>query len=216
MKTSTDADQTGRTIPTTEDFAAALKVLEYLEKHQSVTRLTRSSPLSDIYAAVQTQLSIGPELRSAYRTGSGPPKRRRGKCYICHYVLKDPHDLYPSLCKPCGSFNIAESNLSLPHNLRLSGKTAVVTGGRVNLGFHTTLRLLRCGAKVIVSTRYPWDAQKRYTAEEDSDEWKDRLKIIGADFRTAKDVFSLLSAIQEVLLAAGFFRAEESASGYFN
>ena len=44
----------------------------------------------------------------------------------------------------------------------LYGKTAVVTGGRVNLGFHTALRLLRCGAKVIVTSRYPYDTERRY------------------------------------------------------
>ncbi|KAK8069004.1 hypothetical protein PG994_005620 [Apiospora phragmitis] len=96
------------------------------------------------------------------------------------------------MCVPCGDFNIAESAVSLPPNLELCGKVALVTGGRINLGFHTALRLLRCGATVIVSTRYPEDAVTRYENESDSSVWKDRLRIIGADFRSAGDAFQLV------------------------
>ncbi|KAK8120626.1 hypothetical protein PG999_004746 [Apiospora kogelbergensis] len=74
----------------------------------------------------------------------------------------------------------------------LDGKVALVTGGRINLGFHTALRLLRCGAAVIVSTRYPEDAITRYNHESDSSVWRERLKIIGADFRAASDAFQLV------------------------
>jgi len=36
---------------------------------------------------------------------------------------------------------------------------------------------------VLATTRFPQDAQKRYAAEPDSDQWLGRLQIIGADFR---------------------------------
>ena len=112
---------------------------------------------------------------------------------------REPHPLYTSLCQPCGAFNLAEASLSLPGNLDLTGKTAVVTGGRVNLGFHTALRLLRCGASVIVSTRYPYDAESRFDAEPDCKVWIERLRLAGADFRTARDVFRLVATIKAVL-----------------
>lgn len=124
---------------------------------------------------------------------------RKKKCYICCFVLTHPHSLYPSLCNSCGAFNTAESELSLPSKLKLEGRIAVVTGGRVNLGFHTALRLLRCGAKVIITSRYPLDAERRYREQLDYDLWLGRLRIIGADFRTASDVFRLVEAIKKIL-----------------
>ena len=81
----------------------------------------------------------------------------------------------------------------------MKGRTALVTGGRINLGFHTALRLLRCGARVIVSSRYPQDAMIRYRAEPDSHSWLSSLRIIGADFRTAKDVFRLVATVKQIL-----------------
>lgn len=64
------------------------------------------------------------------------------------------------------------------------------------MSYHRALRLLRCGAKVIVSTWYPRDAKVEYPAERDSGSWGERLKIIGAYFRTASDVFDLAKAVK--------------------
>jgi 3-oxoacyl-ACP reductase-like protein len=89
------------------------------------------------------------------------------RCYNCPLTIYVPHKSSPSLCVPCGDFNEAGSDLSLPANLDLAGKTALVTGAGVNLGYHVALRLLRCGARVIASTRYPRDAVARYEAEPD-------------------------------------------------
>ncbi|KAK2783481.1 hypothetical protein FQN52_009601 [Onygenales sp. PD_12] len=192
------------TIPTTCEFKTALKVLDYLHAHELMTQLSASSPLSDVIAAVQTQLSVDPGLRSAFKptppenSGRGSRERRR-KCYICRFVISDVHRLYPALCRPCGNFNLAGAEASLPENLSLVGFTALVTGGRINLGYHTVLRLLRCGARVIASTRYPRDAETKYQKEPDFDNWADRLKVVGADFRSAKDAFRLVGVVQKVL-----------------
>jgi hypothetical protein len=85
-------------------------------------------------------------------------------CYICHIWIfrATSYPGYPSLYSSCRSFNISFSELSLPANLELHKKNALVTGGCVNLGFHTGLRLLRCGAFVIVTTGYSQDTGDRY------------------------------------------------------
>ncbi|PGH05184.1 hypothetical protein GX51_03083 [Blastomyces parvus] len=191
-------------IPTTREFEATLKVLDYLQDQSSMTTLTSSSPLADVISAVESQLSLDPKLRSECRTisqTSSPQWRsvKNRKCYICHFRLVENHRLYPSLCRPCGNFNLAGSQASLPENLNLTGMTALVTGGRINLGYHTVLRLLRCGARVIASTRYPRDAETRYYKEPDFDTWAHRLKVVGADFRSAKDAFRLVQVVQAVL-----------------
>ncbi|KIK02764.1 hypothetical protein K443DRAFT_677352 [Laccaria amethystina LaAM-08-1] len=182
-------------IPTDADFNAALKVLAYLRLPQIKALPDSLTPLREVTEVIQTQLLLGSDLRNASRKKSKAKRR----CYMCRYNIHSPHKFYAALCNPCGEFNISSSELSLPPNLDLKGKAALVTGGRVNLGYHTALRLLRCGANVVVSTRYPFDAQTRYFGEEDAEKWKGRLKIVGADFRTAKDVLGLVKALKSCL-----------------
>ncbi|KAB5536326.1 oxidoreductase [Coniochaeta sp. 2T2.1] len=122
---------------------------------------------------------------------------------VRHFYIHVPHKTHPSMCIPCGNFNQAGSDLSMPGNLNLFGKTALVTGARVNLGYHVALRLLRCGAKVIASTRYPRDAVSRYEAEPDSDRWVENLRVVGADFRSARDAFELVRQTQTIIAAWG-------------
>lgn len=180
-------------VPSDEDFCSTLKVLRYLGLPQ-VSTISDSSTVSQLMEAVRVQQGFDYITREAL-----VKKQRRQVCYICRFDITIAHKLYGALCLPCGDFNIASSALSLPSNLNLHGKMAVVTGGRINLGFHISLRLLRCGANVIISTRYPQDAQDRYFREPDAQEWKSRLEIVGADFRTAKDVFSLVINIKRCL-----------------
>lgn len=203
-------------IPTTQEFETAIKVLEYLKKVPA-THVKTTTPLEDIFTAVRLHMALDPDLREAYQSlpaiaapgaPSGGPKvgQKRGgrdtgfrKCYMCNYIIMNPHAHYPSLCVPCGSFNLQESAITLPQNLDLSHKTALVTGGRVNLGFQIALRLLRCGAHVIVSSRYPLDAETRYRAEPSFRIWENRIRVVGADFRTARDAFGLVTAVKGVL-----------------
>lgn len=175
-----------------KELQTTLRILRGLPETGHVTA---ESSLQGVMAAVEALLSFHEASRAAPRLASPTFQ----KCYICRYMNKEPHPLYTSLCQPCGAFNLAEASLSLPGNLDLTGKTAVVTGGRVKLGFHVALRLLRCGASVIVSTRYPYDAESRFYAEPDCKVWMKRLKLVGADFRTARDVFRLIATIKAIL-----------------
>lgn len=146
--------------------------------------------------AVKTYLSARPAR-------SLPGNDGLPRCYICRLTLHVPHGSSPSLCIPCGDFNAAGSELSMPGNLDLSGKTALMTGARVNLGYHVALRLLRCGARVIASTRYPQDAVARYEAEPDAKVWIDRLRVVGADFRAARDAFDLVNHTRSIIATWG-------------
>ncbi|VUC34646.1 unnamed protein product [Clonostachys rosea] len=146
-------------------------------------------------------------VRTFAKEAQKKPTTSSYRCYICRHTVIDTRDLHPvftAMCKPCGDFNLAGSVISLPGRLDLEGKTAFVTGGRINLGFHTALRLLRCGAKVIVSSRYPQDAFVRYRSQPDSAEWLEgRLCILGADFRTAHDAFELAKRVKDTLSTWG-------------
>ncbi|CAG7922855.1 unnamed protein product [Penicillium olsonii] len=193
-------------IPTDNELESTLKVLDYLQKHNLVKQGATTDPLSDVILTVKAQLSMDNIIRTAqHRSLEGHEKVRKPsekiRCYICRYVFSasEAHELYPSLCRQCGMFNVGCSELSLPNKLNLSGKFALITGGRINLGYSTALRLLRCGANVIVSSRYPADAAARYANEEDYAEWNTKLKVVGADFRTAKDAFRLVHIVKQLL-----------------
>ncbi|TVY88074.1 Uncharacterized protein LAWI1_G007052, partial [Lachnellula willkommii] len=190
-------------LPLTEDYETTLKVLDFI-KNQDEFRITATTPLEDIVKTLEESLKTS---SSGYQDHvphvpireAMPITKSQRKCYICQFWLVTPHPQYQSLCKPCGDFNLASSNLSRPPNLELVGKTALVTGARIHLGFHTALRLLRSGAKVIISSRYPRNAALRYLAEPDAGHWRDWLKIIGADFRAARDVFQLVEYVKGIL-----------------
>lgn len=199
-------------IPQTHELDATLKVLQYLESRSYVSHITQRSSFNDVVNAVKSHRGMNSVMRNDFheeaearlkqRAGMTPAKPR---CYMCYRMRSSvgTHDMYPSLCIDCGDFNLSSSNQSLPPNLRLSGKLALVTGGRINLGYHTALRLLRCGAQVIISSRYPADAASRYAQESDFQTWESRLKIIGADFRTARDAFRLVHVVKELLRSWG-------------
>ena len=100
-------------------------------------------------------------------------------CYICKAEFTDVHFFYHLLCPKCAAYNYEMRNLRSD----LTGRTALVTGGRVKIGHQTVLRLLRDGAKVMVTTRFPHAAARRLHAEPDSAEWLERVSIYGLDLR---------------------------------
>ncbi len=115
-----------------------------------------------------------------------PPAAPSGKrlhnpeaCYICKKDFTEVHFFYHLLCPECAEFNFQMRDL----HSDLNGRTALVTGGRVKIGFQTVLRLLRDGAKVIMTTRFPHAAALRFHAEADSPTWADRLHLYGLDLR---------------------------------
>ena len=105
-------------------------------------------------------------------------------CYTCKNDYRDVHFFYDALCPPCAKLNWNKRNPTGD----LSGRVALVTGARVKIGFHAALLLLRAGAHVIVTTRFPRDAATRYAAEKDFTEWSTRLEIFGLDLRHTPSV----------------------------
>jgi NAD(P)-dependent dehydrogenase (short-subunit alcohol dehydrogenase family) len=100
-------------------------------------------------------------------------------CYICKQPFTEIHFFYHMMCPACAAYNWQMRGLSAD----LQGRTALVTGGRVKIGHQTVLRLLRDGAKVIVTTRFPHVAARRLHDEPDSAQWADRVRIFGLDLR---------------------------------
>jgi len=114
----------------------------------------------------------------------GPTLRKPKSCYVCKSDFTRLHFFYDALCPDCASFNYDKRFQSVA----LDGRVAVITGARVKIGFHTALKVLRAGATVIATTRFPHDAAQRYARETDFAEWKDRLQIHGLDLRHSPSV----------------------------
>ncbi len=107
-------------------------------------------------------------------------------CYICKQPFTEVHFFYHLLCPTCAAYNYKMRSLSAD----LTGRTALVTGGRVKIGHQTVLRLLRDGANVLVTTRFPHAAAKRLYSEPDSADWMDRVRVFGLDLRNIPAVES--------------------------
>ncbi|CAE7550983.1 unnamed protein product [Symbiodinium microadriaticum] len=118
-------------------------------------------------------------LRNSSSASTSIDLRNPISCYICHKPYTQLHFFYHQLCPDCAAFNY----LKRTESADLSGRMCLVTGGRTKIGFRCALKLLRCGASVIVTTRFPVDAASRYTAEKDCPQWMDRLQVYGLDFR---------------------------------
>jgi NAD(P)-dependent dehydrogenase (short-subunit alcohol dehydrogenase family) len=105
-------------------------------------------------------------------------------CYVCKQKYSLIHHFYDQLCPECAAFNFAKrSELA-----DLGGRVALLTGGRVKIGYQAGLKLLRAGATLIVTTRFPRDSAMRYAAEADFSEWAHRLEIFGLDLRHTPSV----------------------------
>ncbi len=126
---------------------------------------------------------------------TGPPAALLGhrRCYVCKAAYRDLDADYHMLCPECAAENARRRHARCD----LTGRRAVVTGGRVKIGFHTELKLLRDGADVLVTTRFPRDAARRYAAVEDAPLWLHRLHIHGVDFLDLPGVLGLVDAVRD-------------------
>jgi NAD(P)-dependent dehydrogenase (short-subunit alcohol dehydrogenase family) len=105
-------------------------------------------------------------------------------CYVCKQKYTEIHHFYDQMCPACAEFNLAKRT----ELADLRGRVALMTGGRVKIGYQAGLKLLRSGAHLIVTTRFPRDGAIRYAQEPDFEEWKDRLEIFGLDLRHTPSV----------------------------
>ncbi len=105
-------------------------------------------------------------------------------CYICKEKFTTLHHFYDQMCPGCAEFNFRKRT----ELADLRGRVALLTGGRVKIGYQAGLKLLRAGAHLIVTTRFPRDSAQRYAREADFGEWGQRLEILGLDMRSPSSV----------------------------
>jgi short chain dehydrogenase len=126
--------------------------------------------------------------------GNGVGRTRRDRrCYACRGRFRIVDVFYHVLCPGCAEVH----RRCRDARTDLTGRRAVVTGGRVKIGYQVALKLLRDGAAVTVVTRFPADAAHRYAQEPDAATWLASLRIIGADLRDPRQVLDLADRLAE-------------------
>jgi NAD(P)-dependent dehydrogenase (short-subunit alcohol dehydrogenase family) len=116
---------------------------------------------------------------------------RSRACYTCKRRFTVVDAFYHQLCPPCAALNHSRRDARTD----LTGRRALLTGGRAKIGMYIALRLLRDGAHTTITTRFPHDAVRRFSAMEDSADWLHRLRVVGVDLRDPAQVVALSDTV---------------------
>lgn len=123
-----------------------------------------------------------------------PPTLKNPRaCYTCKVRFTQLHFFYDQLCPSCAELNYRKRLQTAD----LSGKIAVLTGARVKIGFRVALKLLRCGATLVATSRFPRDAAERFAQESDYLIWEHRLHVVGLDLRDLVGLEHFTNFIQQ-------------------
>lgn len=204
--------------PNREEFAKRRKNAKKAEKRKMIERDKHARKDTGIRSARENNIFIAPKfLEMPKEEADRPSLESPRNCYVCKKVFTKLHHFYDTMCAECGDYNYAKRFQTAD----LSGQVAVVTGSRLKIGYHITLILLRSGATVVATTRFPVDSALRFSKEEDFQDWSHRLHIHGLDLRHIPSVeifcnfielkYSRLdilinNAAQTVRRPAGFFK----------
>lgn len=174
--------------PERDDVHRLRKHLKSVRKREDEARRARDRAIRErttIREVRQQPVFVAPPLALPASTRPpGPRLETPRHCYVCKADYLEVHHFYDAMCPSCGDFNYARR---FP-TARLDGQVALVTGGRVKIGQQAALMLLRAGARVVVTTRFPHDAALRYAREPGFDEWGHRLEVHGLDLRHSPSV----------------------------
>lgn len=157
-------------------------------------------------------------LPSPDATTSRPTSTHR--CYMCKQAYdvsqtfgeweRDTHGAHGNLCFSCGLFNYE----CCKESTDMSGWTVLLTGCRHTVGLATALRLLRMGAAVIGTTRFPGAALVNFASEPDYETWRDRLTVIECDFTVQAHLDALLAVVAvrvpDVFILNAFMTVEQT------
>src|SRR4051812_18148606 len=177
---------TGRLFKTVKEQRRAERRAATLANDQAVTAATATGAPGRIDDETQ-----GLKLTSSATGERAGTLVRARACYVCKQRYREVDAFYHQLCPPCA----ARHHERREARTDLTGRRALLTGGRAKIGMYIALRLLRDGAHTTITTRFPHDAVRRFTALEDSAEWIDRLKVVGIDLRDPTQVIALADEV---------------------
>ncbi len=165
-------------------------------KQEEKTTSRKARAATSIRSARTTSIFEAPKQISSPEPTSIDEKRFLSSpqnCYVCKKLYTEIHHFYDSMCKECGDLNYTKRF----QRCDMTGQVALITGSRLKIGYHATLMMLRSGATVIATTRFPADSAIRYAKENDFSEWSHRLHIYGLDLRHIPSVELFASYVEQ-------------------
>ncbi len=166
--------------PNRDEFDRRRKEAKKAAKRKQVERDKHARKETGIRSAREASVFVAPIMIGAGHVHENRPELESPRnCYVCKTMYTKLHHFYDAMCPECGDFNYAKRFQMAD----LDGQVALVTGSRLKIGYHISLIMLRAGATVIATTRFPVDSALRFSKEEDFHKWGHRLKIHGLDLR---------------------------------
>ncbi len=177
---------TARLFKTVKERRRSERRRAVLEADAAVTAATATAAPGRIDDETQ-----GLALKPAAAGASAGTLLRARACYVCKRRYHEVDAFYHQLCPDCAASHHARRDARTD----LTGRRALLTGGRAKIGMYIALRLLRDGAHTTITTRFPRDAARRFAAMPDSAQWLERLRIIGIDLRNPAQVVALADTV---------------------
>ena len=181
--------------PDKKEIQKRQKDVKIFKQKQIIEQNRLKRAMTGIRSARENAVFMAPEqlqIESDKAYSEAPELDSPRNCYVCKEEFTKLHFFYDSMCKECGDFNYHKRFQTTD----LTGQVALITGSRLKIGYHATLMMLRSGATVIATTRFPVDSAIRFAKEKDFHEWKDRLHIHGLDLRHTPSVEIFASFIE--------------------
>ncbi|MCB0468280.1 MAG: SDR family oxidoreductase, partial [Aequorivita sp.] len=181
--------------PDRDEFSRRKKDAKRAEKRKQANKDRTARKETGIRSARESIVFVAPKLLQTSELSNKKELELETprNCYVCKTLFTKLHHFYDTMCTECGDFNYAKRFQTAD----LTGQVAVMTGSRLKIGYHISLMLLRAGATVVATTRFPADSAYRFAQEEDFHQWADRLKIHGLDLRHIPSVEIFCNYIEQ-------------------
>ncbi|MBB6680475.1 SDR family oxidoreductase [Aequorivita sp. 609] len=181
--------------PNRDEFSRRKKDAKKAQKRKLANKDRTARKETGIRSARENVVFVAPKLIQTSDLSSKETLELETprNCYVCKTLFTKMHHFYDTMCTDCGDFNYAKRFQTAD----LTGRIAVLTGSRLKIGYHVALMLLRAGATVVATTRFPADSAYRFGQEEDFHQWSDRLKIHGLDLRHIPSVEIFCNYIEQ-------------------
>jgi NAD(P)-dependent dehydrogenase (short-subunit alcohol dehydrogenase family) len=172
--------------PTRDENRRTSKVYRRINRTKVRNQDREATATTEIRAARQAEVFTPPPrlVGGAPTEAEARELQKPRNCYVCKALYTRLHFFYDAMCGPCAERNYEKRF----QTASLEGKVALITGARVKIGFQAALMMLRAGARVLVTTRFPRDAAARFAREADFASWQSRLDVHGLDLRHSPSV----------------------------
>ncbi len=180
--------------PSREEFSRRKKEAKKAEKRKIREKDRKARNNTGIRSAREALVFEAPKMIGVSGAAASTELLESPRnCYVCKEIYHRLHHFYDTMCPDCGDFNYAKRFQTAD----MTGQVALVTGSRLKIGYHITLMMLRAGATVIATTRFPVDSALRFSKESDYSDWGHRLKIHGLDLRHIPSVEIFCNYIEQ-------------------